>query len=346
MEDILPSHVVRRRGPAFLFESDPRELDVVYKYKGKSYTLEQLFKRTSTTSFLVVKEDRIIFERYFKGCDQGSRFTSMSVAKSFLSALVGIAIEEGLIDSVDDPITDYLPELEASGYNGVPIKHVLQMSSGIGFSEEYYNLSSDVYIMLQKVVLLKQPINDYVAGLESERPSGERFQYASADSQVLGMLLCRVTGKTLSAYLEEKIWAPLGMESDATWNTDHAGMEMAYGFLNVIARDYARFGRLYLDQGAWNGKQIVPRSWVEESVTPDSPHLEPANTGEGWGYQYQWWVPPEPDGEFLACGVFGQYIYVYPNQDLVIVKTSADVKMGDEESVAAFRAVADYLRTD
>jgi len=197
--------------------------------------------------------------------------------------------------------------------------------------------------MLEKVFFFKKPIDNTILKLESERPSGEYFHYASSDSQVLGMLLSRVTDTTVAAYLEEKIWRPLGMESHANWNVDSEGVELSFCCLNATLRDYARFGRLYLNKGNWNGVQIVPESWVLESVVPDQPHLQPGMTEDGWGYQYQWWIPEEPDGEFLACGVFGQYIYVNTNKNLVIVKTSADPRMADDESVAAFRAIADHL---
>lgn len=345
MDEIFPSHAVHHQAPIYSFKRAPQNLNVSYSFMENSYTLEQLFERTSTTSFIVVKNAQIIYERYFKGFNQDTRFTSMSMAKSFISALVGIAIGEGLIGSVNDPITQYVPELISSGYNNVPIKHILQMSSGIDFDEDYSRPMSDIKVMQRRVLNRRQPINEYMAELTSNGTSGDQFHYISVDTQALGMLLKHVTGKSLATYLEEKIWIPLGMESDATWNTDYADMELAFGFINAVARDYAKFGVLYLNQGNWNGVQIVPENWVMESVVPDSFHLLPENTGEGWGYQYQWWTPQDADGEFLACGVYGQYIYVFPKQNLVIVKTSADPNMSDGESLAAFRAIAKFLES-
>lgn len=343
MGDLFPSRKIERPEHVFTFGQDPRELDISYQYKGKTHTLDDLFRRTATTGFIVVKDDSIVYEQYFRGGCEDSLFTSWSVAKSFLSALIGIAIEEGHIDSVNDPITKYVPELKETGYYNVPIKHILQMSSGVDFDETYYDLSSDIYVMLEKVFFFKRPIENTILNLKSERPSGEHFHYASSDTQVLGMLLARVTDKTAAAYLEEKIWRPLGMESHANWNVDDAGVELVFCCLNATLRDYARFGRLFLNKGNWNGVQIVPEKWVLESVVPDQPHLQPGKTDDGWGYQYQWWIPEESDGEFLACGVYGQYIYVNTNENLVIVKTSADPRMADVESLAAFRAIADHL---
>jgi len=343
MGDFFPSRNIECSEQVFEFGQSPREIDITYQYKGKTHTLDDLFRRTATTGFIVVKDDSIVYERYFRGGCEDSLFTSWSMAKSFLSALIGIAIEEGYIDSVNDSVSKYFPELKETGYNNVPIKHLLQMSSGIRFDETYYDLSSDIYVMLEKVFFFRRPIENTILNLKSERPSGEHFHYASVDSQVLGMLLSRATGTTVTAYLEEKIWRPLGMESDANWNIDDTGVELSFCCLNATLRDYARFGRLYLNKGNWNGVQIVPENWVLESVVPDQPHLQPGVTEEGWGYQYQWWIPEEPDGAFLACGVFGQYIYIYPAENLVMVKTSVDLKMSDDESLAAFRAIADYL---
>jgi CubicO group peptidase (beta-lactamase class C family) len=164
-----------------------------------------------------------------------------------------------------------------------------------------------------------------------------------------------VTGKSVSTYLEEKLWSKLGMEYDASWGTDTHGSELCFAFLDVALRDYAKFGELYLHGGNWNGEQIVSEKWVHESVTPDNPHLQPGPkpkefwTFGNYGYQYQWWIPENPDGEFMADGVWGQYIYVYPKENLVIVKTSVDPHFADndfehdDETVAVFRSIAKHL---
>jgi len=282
--------------------------------------------------------------------------TSMSIVKSFVSALVGITIDEGLIVGVDHPITDYVPKLRGSGYDGVPIKHILQMSSGVKFDEEYENLFSDINLMFYQVFGFGQPINDYMAGLKREFPSGETSYYRSCDTQALGMLISTVTGKTVSAYLEEKIWGKIGMEYDAFWCTDDHGTELSFAFLNATLRDYAKFGMLYLHNGNWNGQQIVSAHWVRESVVPDNPKLQPGpKPPEYWtfgdfGYQYQWWIPNNPDGEYMAIGVWGQYIYVYPKENLVVVNTSVDPHFADnnfehdDETVEVFRAIAASLK--
>ncbi|HUI25901.1 MAG TPA: serine hydrolase [Candidatus Kryptonia bacterium] len=346
--EIFPSRPVHRSGEPFQFARAPRALDVRITYGGATRSLDEFLQRTVTTGLLVVKDDRIVYERYFLGATEDSLLTSFSMAKSFVSALVGVAIEDGRIANVDRPVTDYVPELKGSGYDGVPIKHILQMSSGVHFNEDYASWTSDVNIMFAKSFILGTPINAYPTGLRAERRSGEKFNYISVDTQVLGMLLVHATGTPLAADLEEKIWAPLGMERDAAWVTDREGSEgMEYGFccLNATLRDYAKFGRLYLRGGDWNGRRVVPERWVRESVVPDRPDLR--HSGEyfpDWtiGYQYQWWVPDGPDGEFMAIGVWGQYIYVNPRRNMVIVKTAVDPDFDDRdmENLAAFRAIA------
>ncbi|MBI2422020.1 MAG: serine hydrolase [Candidatus Hydrogenedentes bacterium] len=349
IERIFPVKTVHRAGAPFQFKSAPQDvLQVPYTWNGVESTAGAFLEKTVTTNFLVVKNDAIAAEHYFLGNDAQSKATSMSVAKSFTSALIGIAIAEGHIKSVNDPVDQYVPELAASGYKGVPIKHLLQMSSGIKFSEVYDDQTSDIITMLMQCGM-GVSIVDYAAGLQAEKPSGKEFNYASIDTNVLGMVLERATGVSPAVYLEEKIWKPLGMESDAHWGTDNHGNVLTFAWLNVTARDYAKFGRLYLNQGNWDGRIIVPPAWVHASLKPDQEylklkdHLEP-----GWdiGYQYQWWAPAGTQGEFTGIGVWGQYLYVNPALDVIIVKNSVDPDFDtrDRETVAVFRAVAHHLK--
>ncbi len=355
VERIMPSKAIHRSGERFRFPVDIRDLNETYEFKGETKSVEDFLEETVTTGFLVVKDDRIVTERYFLGATEETTFTSMSVVKSFVSALVGIAIDDGLIESVDRPITDYVPKLKGSGYDGVPIKHVLQMSSGVKFDEEYDNQFSDINMMFLEVFGLGRSLDDYMASLEPQSPSGVTSYYRSCDTQALAMLISSVTGKTVSEYLEEKIWSRIGMEYDAFWSTDDFGTEIAFAFLNAALRDYAKFGTLYLHSGNWNGEQIVSESWTRESVVPDNPNLQPGEKPEGFetfgtfGYQYQWWIPDNPDEEFMALGVWGQFIYVNRKENLVVVKTSVDPEFEtndyehDDEAVAIFRSIAAHL---
>lgn len=347
MDRIWPVQTIQREGSVFAFKESPTDLGAVpYEWAGETGTLEGFLDKTTTTNFLVIKDDTIVYERYFRGNTKESLATSWSVAKSFTSALVGIALEEGYIESVDDPITRYLPELGQSGYNGVPIKHILQMSSGIEFREVYDDPSSDTKTMMGRLAM-GGSIVDYAASLDSQRKSGEAFNYASIDTSILGILIEETTGMSPAEYLEEKIWSKLGTESGATWGTDNRGNTLSFGYLNATARDYAKFGRLYLNKGNWNGKQIVPAAWVEESVNPDQDYLKLVNPEGGLsiGYQYQWWVPAGTEGEFTGIGVWGQYVYVNPAHNLIIVKNSVDPLFGERtlETIDVFRAISRHL---
>jgi CubicO group peptidase (beta-lactamase class C family) len=348
MESIFPSKPIAKSSTPYKLRENIRELNVSYKFGGKSHQMSEMLDRTSTTGILVVKNDVIVYEHYFRGNTANARNTSWSMAKSFISALVGIAIAEGKISSVNDPITKYVPELIDSGYNNVPIKHVLQMSSGVRFNEGYSNPKSDINQLMSKLFLHLRPMDRVIADFPSEYLSGKKFQYMSLDSHVLGLLLRRATGKSIADYFQEKLWQPLGAESEASWLTDLYGTEITFCGLNATLRDYAKFGLLYLHEGKLNGKQILSEQWVKESITPDRPDLQANATDAkeyaGFGYQYQWWIPPDTNGDFVARGHRGQFIYVSPKHQVVIVKTSAAEKSLTSEirleTIALFRAIA------
>lgn len=344
VDSIFPVITIEKASEPFHFKKSLRQLDdITYSWQGDTHSAKAFLEETTTTSFIVVKDDALVFEEYFHGYTSISRPTSMSVAKSFISALVGIAVEEGHIKNIDDPIDQYVPELSESGYKGVSIRHILQMTSGIDFTEVYDDASSDLMVMMMRLAG-GHSIIDYTAALPSAEPSGQRFNYASIDTAVLGFLIERATQKNPAEYLEEKIWKRIGMESNATWATDNHGNVLAFAWLNATPLDFARFGRLYLNKGRWDGTQIIPADWVQESVIPSEDHLQgPAMYGPEWdiGYQYQWWVPEGNEGEFTAIGIWGQYIYINPERNIIIVKTSVDPLFDshDIETIAMFRGI-------
>lgn len=347
LDRFYPFRVIRRSGLVFEFVERSGQLPLSYGHNDISSNLEEFLKRTHTTGLIVLNNEDLLVEQYWQGYTKESLAVSFSVAKSFTSALVGIALQEGLFESVDNAITDYVPELVGSGYDGVPIKHILQMSSGIRFIEEYDREDADVIVMRQHIEDGKS-IKEYAATLQAEHPSGDIYNYASIDTQVLGMLLENITGVSPSDFLQEKIWSVLGMESDAYWVTDQHDTVLTYSLFNVSLRDYAKFGLLYLNHGLWNGKGVVPESWIQQSVTPEKEFLKLKDFySEGWdiGYGYQWWVPGGAEGEFTALGIYGQYIYVNPAREIVIVKTSADPSFdeNDMETIAVFRAMAEHF---
>ena len=351
MGDKFNSRTISHGPDVFTFKQGIKKLPEKYIFNGKEKSVSSFIDHTGTTGMIVIKDDTILFEKYYQGNTEASKAISWSVAKSFVSALFGIAVSEGSIKDINQPVTDYLPLLKNSGYNGVSIKNVLQMSSGIRFNEDYGDFNSDIN-KIGRYFGLNMPLADFVASLKAEKQQGIYHHYVSMDTQVLGMILREATGKNLSEYAQEKLWKPIGMESNAYWLIDSSGMEAAFAGLNVTLRDYARFGRLYLNKGNWNGKQIVPAAWVKASVTPDAPHLMPGKrSNASWvlGYGYQWWIPENPDGDYLAIGIYGEAIYVYPRYNIVIAKTSAYTdynKDGDDmerESIEMFRAIARTL---
>ena len=345
MGRVFPSRVVARGESVWAFEQARHPLPETYAFDGQSRDLTAFLPRTQTTGLLVVHRGAVTHEEYRLGADETSPFTSWSAAKSVLSALIGIAVEEGLIASIRDPIGQYVPSLAGSGYADVPIEDALTMSSGVDFDEDYDNPRSDINMLFFRSMALGTPIEDSIAELHSIRAPEQFNEYISTDTMALGLVLEAATGMPVAEYLSSRLWGPMGAEADASWSTDRTGREIVLCCLNATLRDFARFGRLYLEAGARDGLQIVPAGWVHASVNPTAPHLQPGdNPLSDWtfGYGYKWWIPEDPQGDFVAIGIWGQYIYVDPSREVVIVKTSADPDFDDNchESIAAFRAIA------
>ncbi|ABG50762.1 beta-lactamase [Trichodesmium erythraeum IMS101] len=350
MDQVFPSKIIRCATQPYIFQESFCDLNTSYQFQGETRTIVDFLQRTGNTGILILKDDFIIYEKYSQGYTKFDKKTSWSVAKGFISALIGIALNEGYIQNLDDPITKYMPELKESGYNNVPIKHILQMSSGIKFSEAYKDKNSDIQQLLYKLFLYMQPIEKVILNYPSKFPSGDYFEYVSLNTQILGLLLRRVTEQDLVSYLEKKLWQPMGAESDAYWLTDNYGTEVTFCGMNCTLRDYAKFGLVYLHNGYFNGQQIIPKSWVKESTIPDSSHLQPGTTDERylkWGYQHHWWIPEGSKGDYCATGAWGQYIYINPEKNFVVVKTGSSNSIlktiDDVETVALFRAIADEL---
>ncbi|MCE2786896.1 MAG: beta-lactamase family protein [Sphingobacteriales bacterium] len=283
--------------------------------KGKDYPYEKYLENNNTVAFLIIKNDTIQYEKYFVGYDKESIVPSFSMAKSVTSILIGCAIDDGIIKNIEEPITIYIPELRKSGFDKVSIKHLLQMTSGIAFNESYINPFGDAASFYYGLNLRK-----LINQMKIKKQPGKEFDYVSGNTQLLGLVLERaLQDKTVTSYLQEKIWLPLGMEFDASWSIDRKvqGIEKTFCCLNARARDYAKIGRLYKNNGNWNGKQIVSETWVKESTKLDT------TDGSASYYQHQWWLP-NPGNDFMAEGILGQYIYVNPAKDLVIVRLGKD----------------------
>jgi len=327
MDENLPKKIVNKSDKPFVFPRiDNSTLPSNFNFKELEFDTQKYIDSSYTQGLLFIQNDTIQYENYWRGQQENTKHISWSMAKSYVSALLGIAIEEGYIKNIDQTVDEYLPELKGSGYDQVKIKDVLQMSSGVQFNEDYSDPKSDINRYWEDFVFGGSQ-DEFAASLENERLPGTYNTYVSIDTHVLGMILVKATGKSLTEYLQEKIWQPLGAEFNAYWLTDEKGMEMALGGLNACLRDYAKIGRLFLNKGKWEGKQIVPEKWIEKSTVSTEEHVMPNSKNSahpGIGYGYQWWIPEGTEGEFMAVGVFNQFIYINPTTNTIIVKNSAN----------------------
>ncbi len=286
----------------FQFNSQPTERQFKVHEGKKTSSLNDFLLETKTTAFLVLHCDTLIVEQYFDGYTDTTRPNVFSVTKSFLGTLVGCALEDGYIDSLEQSVREYVPELREE-FNAVTLRHLLQMRTGISYPEAGTYYQDNWRELLPSLKLRGQPDKEWV--------------YRSINSQLLGLALERALPNiSLTDYLQQRLWVPLGMESDAFWNTDESepGLEKAFCCLNATARDLAKLGRLYLNYGRWEGEQIVPQDWIQQSVTRDT-------VRKTWPfYGYHWWLLRGDQQEYMARGFLGQYIYVNPVKEVVIVR--------------------------
>ncbi len=337
----------------YIFNKKPYKLPETYFFEGEERSFQEDLDHFKTDGLIVLHNGDMLYENYWNGNSASSKHIAFSVSKSFLSALIGIAVGDGLIDSIEDPVTKYIPDFNGTGYEGVRIKDILQMSSGVKFNEDYADPKSDINIF-GRAVARGSSFRDFSKTLEREKTPGTYHHYVSIDTQVLGFLLAEVTGVSVQDYLYEKIWNKIGMEQGAYYITDNLGVEMALGGLNATLRDYAKFGQLYLNDGNWMGEQVVPAEWVKASYNTDGPHLKPGEhdmSSSPWGYGLQWWVPGFPDTDYTASGVYNQYIYIDPLTNVVVAKTSSNHRYTAEKeyskavNVAMFRAIAKSIQS-
>lgn len=293
---------------------------------------------------IVLRDGKIVLERYYRGTGPEHRRISWSVAKSYLSVLVGTAVDRGEIRDLDAPVTAFAPGLAGSAYDGATIRNVLQMSSGVAFNEDYFDFWSDINRM-GRTLALGRSMDRFAEGIDAVAgPPGEVFRYVSIDTHVLGMVLRGATGQSVPDLIEDRIMAPLGLEKDGAYITDGDGVAFVLGGLNFTARDYARFGQMILNGGVWRGDRIVSESWLAEATTAS------ANTAVGdLQYGYQWWMPSDtdtsrPGHEFLALGVYGQHIYISPQENAVVLTFGADRSFDVagvlDTNIEMFRALA------
>jgi CubicO group peptidase (beta-lactamase class C family) len=316
--------------PLPLAQADSVHLPATIPVKGRKLPWAEALEASRTVAFLVLRGDSVLYESYHQGYDAQSVVPSFSVAKSYVGALVGISLARGELPGLDAPIAPYFPESDSAELAGITLAHLLYMQSGLAFKESYYNpFASDVgrYYYGGNVNRLIRRVKS-----DPDCPPGQRFRYISLDTQLLGEILEQATGQPLNVLLSQRLWQPLGCLQAATWSMDsrrHRQIK-AFAGLNATARDFARLGVLYLQAGRWQGQQIVPRAWVEET----------AGTCKGckrYGYAHQWWQ--EGETSFAAEGHLGQYVSVHPESGLVMVRLGK--KYGGVQWEQLFQQIAD-----
>lgn len=321
MDQLFTIREVARSGNVSPLIKNEKPLNFDYQFNGQTYTSEAFLDRTYTNALLIMKEGKVVYENYRNNTRPDTHFMAWSMTKSLTSILVGIAFEQGLIKSLDDDITDYLPELKSGAFKGVTVRQVLGMRSGVDY-EERYDFANPGVAAKNHILALVKNVARFVEPaktIKRKHSPGEVFEYKTIDTAVLGLLLERVTGQHVAAYMAQYLWEPLGAEANGFFIMDGqpgVGREFTGAGYNATMRDFARVGAMMLNQGYFNGKQIVPADWVELSTVS----VGPEDNVDG-GYGYQWWTMANSDA-YSAIGLQGQYIYVDEASQTVIVKLS------------------------
>jgi CubicO group peptidase (beta-lactamase class C family) len=336
---------VHKPATAYPLREPVGQFTISYSFGGAQHTLDEYYQRNSVLGLLVLKSDQVVLEKYLHGATPTDRFLSNSVAKSLLSVLFGVAIEQGKVHSVHDHVIDYLPYLKNSGYRDTTIQDLLEMASGVKFNENYLDPKAEVQRLQHDKATGAETYSQLAMSLTSMRKPGTHFEYQSINTAMLGVLLEKATGEPLARYMQENLWQKIGASSDAFIGGMKAQPEVcAFGCFNATLRDYGRFGLMMLQDGTLGGQRVISPQWVKESTTPGAAFLKPKSLND-FGYAYQWWIPGGDEHEFEAMGIYGQMIYVNPTKHVVIVQTSAWQEPDSpesqwDESLTVFRAIA------
>lgn len=351
MDEILPSTTIAATNGSPL-PRNLQALDVSYEWDGETRTLDQYLENARATGLTVLRNGEVIHQRFLNGADETTRFTSWSVGKSYVATLIAMAMDEGLIESLDDPAERYAPEYAGTYYGTVSLRHLLMMSAGIDFNEEYSpERPSDVRPFFFNAFIMGQSPDRLASAFgASDQVPGEHFHYASTNTQVLSAVVRNVFGGSLAQLIEQRIWTPLGMASNASWLQHvpgNRGVAVGYCCLQATSEDYARMGQFYLQDGVWNGTRLLPEGWVREATRPVSPAHEvgatPAYGPRGYGLHF--WIPEGHDGEYFFAGVYGQYIWVDERRGVVIAQNAGDPAWGrlGAEVFTVMRSIAETV---
>ncbi len=320
---IFPSRQLTASPTPFIYPKAVQQLPIQQILPSNIVNPEKYLEVQNSVAFIVIHKDSIVYEKYLQEYQANSTVASFSMAKSITSILIGCALEDYFIEDINDPVSKYVPDLNKNGWEKVTVLHVMHMTSGVKFNESYWNPFGEAGQFYYGENLDKQTKN-----LQIVREPGTSFEYVSGNSQLLGLILKGAfdraeklgwkntsPNKSVTQYAQDNLWDPLGMQYDASWSTDDKThqTEKTFCCLNAKPIDFAKIGTLYLHKGNWFGYQILDSNWIAKSTAIDT------TQGSAWYYQYQWWLP-SPDGDFMAHGILGQYIYVNPEKQLVIVR--------------------------
>jgi CubicO group peptidase (beta-lactamase class C family) len=348
-DEIYPSHPVVHAIIPWLFKRAP-ELTISYGFQSETRSIENYLSRHPTTGLLIAKDDTILYEHYQYARNDRDRFLSQSMAKTITAMLIGIAMSEDKIKSIDDLVSAYVPGLANTEYGKTSIRDLLHMSSGVAFTEEY-NGHDDVAQLGRD--LFSEPGKDPIVSVAQFNtrfaPPGTKWHYASVETEILGLVLRSAIGRPVADYLRDKIWQAIGTEADASWAIDKTGQEVTFCCFNAVLRDYARLGRLLAHDGTWEGRQIIPRQWLLDATTlrPTDGYLAPRTATSFFGYGYQVWLFPGEQRRFALLGIRGQMILVDPASKLIMVHTAVRQMPSDRaanaETISLWLAVVEQL---
>lgn len=347
MGEVFPYRAINPSESATYLGRNLQQVSVGYRFGDADRTVDDWMADSDTTGLMVLHNGEVVHETYRLGADADTRHTSWSVGKSFVATLIAMAMQDGRIANLDQSAEMFAPQYGGSDYGDTTLRHLLMMSAGMDFEEDYNAPNSDIRRLFLGANIYGQNIDRLVGEIERDRTAGEDLHYVSANTQVLSAVVRGVYNDTLAGVVEARIWAPLGMTGDAYWNQNipgENGMAIGYCCLNATLEDYARFGQFYLQDGVWEGERLLPEGWVNQATRPNAPFQEagPGSVYAHRGYGLHFWVPDNHDGEYFMAGVYGQYVWVDEQRNIVIARTAADTEWGGrtEESIIAMRALA------
>ncbi len=348
MGEVFPYRTISARNSARNLPRNVTNDSVEFEFDGELRTVSAWMADSDGTGLMVIHDGQVVHEEYLLEATDRTLHTSWSVGKSFVATLIAIAMEEGLIDNLDQTAETFAPQYAGTPYGETSLRHLLMMSAGVDFEEDYSAPDSDIRRLFLGANIFGRDIDRMVGQVERDRAPGEDLHYVSANTQVLSAVVRGIYDLPLASIVQEKIWQPLGMTSDAYWNQNvpgENGMAIGYCCLNATLESYGRFGLFYLQDGMWSGERILPEGWVQQATRPNADFQEPGATPyPGRGYGLHFWVPEGYDGEWFMAGVYGQYVWVDETRNIVIARTAADTQWGARtpETFAAFRALADH----